>query len=171
MLKNSLIPLITFFFLGVCSSISAAESAIIKYYIFQGSVSVSELKQLSETGELAPALAAQLKMANQKPEEFRKILNRRVAVEPVFLSKFLNNFLGESLLDYATEIVHTPDRAASRQALRGALVTSALNDHEIQLIEVLENYPTSEVHVDGNRLVDLINQMEAMLKKMPRLPF
>ncbi|MFM7789343.1 MAG: alpha/beta hydrolase, partial [Microcystis panniformis] len=25
---------------------------------------------------------------------------------------------------------------------------------EIQIIEVLANYPTSEVHVDGNRLVD-----------------
>jgi hypothetical protein len=171
MFKNLLLPLGISIFIGVCQSLSAAESAIIKYYVFQGSVSVSELKQLSETGELAPALAAQLKMANQKPEEFRKILNRRVAVEPVFLSKFLNNFLGESLLDYATEIVHTPDRAASRQALRGALVTSALDDKEIQLIEVLENYPTSEVHVDGNRLVDLINQIETVLKKMPRLPF
>lgn len=171
MFKNLLLPLGISIFLGVCQSLSAAESAIIKYYIFQGSVSVSELKQLSETGELAPALASQLKMANQKPEEFRKLLNRRVAADPIFLSKFLNNFLGESLLDYATEIVHTPDRSASRQALRGALVTSALDDKEIQLIEVLENYPTSEVHVDGNRLVDLINQIEGVLKKMPRLPF
>jgi hypothetical protein len=171
MFKNLLLPLGTSIFIGVCQSLSAAESAIIKYYIFQGSVSVSELKQLSETGELAPALASQLKMANQKPEEFRKLLNRRVAADPVFLSKFLNNFLGESLLDYATEIVHTPDRSASRQALRGALITSALDDKEIQLIEVLENYPTSEVHVDGNRLLDLINQIEGVLKKMPRLPF
>ncbi|MFN6296885.1 MAG: alpha/beta hydrolase, partial [Microcystis sp.] len=37
--------------------------------------------------------------------------------------------------------------------------------------EVLANYPTSEVHVDGNRLLDLINQIESVLKKMPRLPF
>ncbi|AKE65166.1 hypothetical protein NIES3806_31360 [Microcystis aeruginosa NIES-3806] len=171
MFKNLLLPLGISIFLGVCQSLSAAESAIIKYHIFQGSVSVSELKQLSETGELAPALASQLKMANQKPEEFRKILNRRVAVDAVFLSKFLNSFFGESLLDYAAEIVHTPNRAASRQALRGALVTSALNDNEIQVIEVLDNYPTSEVHVDGNRLLDLINQIESVLKKMPRLPF
>lgn len=171
MFKNLLLPLGISIFLGVCQSLSAAESAIIKYYIFQGAVSVSELKQLSETGELATALASQLKMANQKPEEFRKILNRRVAVDAVFLSKFLNSFFGESLLDYAAEIVHTPNRAASRQALRSALVTSALNDNEIQIIEVLANYPTSEVHVDGNRLLDLINQVESVLKKMPRLPF
>ncbi len=75
------------------------------------------------------------------------------------------------MLDYAAEIVHPPNRAASRQALRGSLVTSALNDNEIQIIEVLDNYPTSEVHVDGNRLLDLINQIESVLKKMPRLPF
>ncbi|MFM7715250.1 MAG: alpha/beta hydrolase, partial [Microcystis sp.] len=49
--------------------------------------------------------------------------------------------------------------------------TSAINDNEIQIIEVLDNYPTSEVHVDGNRLLDLINQIESVLKKMPRLPF
>jgi len=60
MFKNLLLPLGISIFLGVCQSLSAAESAIIKYHIFQGSVSVSELKQLSETGELAPALAAQL---------------------------------------------------------------------------------------------------------------
>ncbi|MFM7908791.1 MAG: alpha/beta hydrolase [Microcystis sp.] len=158
-------------FLSVCQSLSAADSALIKYSLFPEAVSVSESKQLSETGELAPALAAQLKRAKQKPEEFRKSLNRRGAVDAVFLSKFLNSFFGESLLDYATEIVHTPNRTASRQALRGALVTSAINDNEIQIIEVLANYPTSEVHVDGNRLLDLINQIESVLKKMPRLPF
>ena len=69
MFKNLLLPLGISIFLGVCQPLSAAESAIIKYYIFQGSVSVSELKQLSETGELAPALAARRPLAEQAPSQ------------------------------------------------------------------------------------------------------
>jgi hypothetical protein len=156
---------------AVCPSLLAAESAIIRYSILEQSVSVPELSRLSETGELSPSLSAQLKMANQNPEEFRRLLNQKIPVDPVLLSKMLNSFIGESLLDYATEVIHTPSRSASRQALRGALVTSALDDHKIQLIEVLENYPTAEVYVEGDRLVSLLNRIDGVMASLPRLPF
>jgi hypothetical protein len=149
----------------------AAESAVIRYSILEQSVSIAELSRLSETGEVAPDLATQLKMANQNPDKFREILNQTISADPVTLSKVLNSFVGENLLDYAAEVIHTPSKKASRQALRGALITSALDDKEIQLIEVLENYPTSEVHVDGERLVSLVNQIKSVMKNVPRLPF
>jgi Alpha/beta hydrolase of unknown function (DUF1400) len=158
-------------FLALCPRSPAAESAIIRYSIFEKSVSVAELSRLSETGEVDPALEAQLKMVNQNPEKLRRLLNQKIPADPVLLSKVLNSFVGKSLLDYASEIIHTPSRSASRQALRGALITSALDDKEIQLIEVLENYPTAEVHLDGERLLDLINRIQGLMKNIPRLPF
>ena len=169
-MKLSLI-LSTLALLIVCLPLQAAESAIIKYSIFTGSVSIPELTKFSETGELSPALAAHLRTANQNPEEFRRILNQKIEVDPVFLSKILNSVLGEGILDYATEVIHTPSKTASRQALRGALVTSALGDKEIQLIEVLENYPTSEVYINGDRLLSLLNQINGLVGNLPKLPF
>lgn len=158
------------FLFALCPRLQAAESAIIRYSILEQSVSVAELSRLSETGEVAPALAAQLKMVKKEPEQLRQALNQSVSIDPVLLSRILNNPIGESLLDSASEVIHTPSKSASRQALRSALVTSALDDKKIQVIEILENYPTSEVHVDGERLVGLMNQIKGIIASIPRLP-
>lgn len=49
-------------------------------------------------------------------------------------------------------MVHTPSRRAGQQALRSALVLSANDDGQITLTEILENYPTAVVEVEGDRL-------------------
>lgn len=149
--------------------VQAAESAIITYSIFRESISIEDLNQLSETGEVSSSLAAQLKMGNQKPEKFRQILNHEIEVDPIILSQFLNTFIGEKLLDYVSEVIQTPQKTASRQGLRSALVTSALQDRKIQLIEVLKNYPTQEVVIDGNRLLEVVSQIDKLVKTLPRI--
>lgn len=153
------------------SPAEAAETAIIKYGIFQESISVSELSHFANTGELSSSLKAYLKMVNKEPEQLRQALTEQVKVNPVTLSKFLNTFLGEMLLDQVSQVIHTPSQSASREALRGALVTSALADGNIKLIEVIENYPTSEVYVEGDRLVEAYRLMNRILGKIPQLPF
>jgi hypothetical protein len=45
------------------------------------------------------------------------------------------------------------------------------HDKKIQLIEILKNYPTSEVYVEGERLVSLVNQINGAIASLPRLPF
>jgi hypothetical protein len=159
--------------LALCPPLQAAESAIVRYSVIEQSMSVAELSRLSETGEVSPALATQLKLIDKDPAEFRRILNQKISIDPVFLSRILNSSIGENLLDLVSEVIYTPGKRASRQALRGALVTSALDDKQIQSIEILENYPTAEVHVDGERLVALVNQINgaiASLSRLPRLP-
>jgi hypothetical protein len=137
--------------------VRAANQVILKYSVLQESISVPELSTLAYKGEVSPSLRRYCKMANKKPEEIQQILTKEVEVDSVLLSKILNSPPGEFMLDRASEIVHTPTERAGRQSLRGALVTSAVPDNEIQIIEVIENYPTNEVHVDGDRLVELYN--------------
>lgn len=150
---------------------AAAERVILKYSILRGSISVAELRTLANTGEASPALKAYLRLANKKPEELRRILVQKVDVDPVFLSKILNSFAGEYVLEQTSSIIHTPSSNANLQALRGALVTSAVPDGNLRLIEILENYPTSEVHVEGDRLAELYSQLKGMVDKLPRFPF
>lgn len=76
---------------------------------------------------------------------------------------------GEFLLDRASEIVHTPSESASRQSLRGAMVSSAVPDGNVRIIEVLENYPTDEVYVEGDRLVELYNTIETVVGHLDNL--
>jgi hypothetical protein len=157
---------------AVLSSAKAAEAAqtvVLKYSIFRESISVAQLSKFIKTGELSPSLRAYLNMANQKPEKLRQVLAKEVDVNPTLLSQALNSLPGEILLDFVSEVIQTPSGRASRQSLRGALVTSALADGNVSLMEVLENYPTSEIHVEGDRLVEIYNSLNKVVGQLPEI--
>ncbi len=133
----------------------AAEDVVLSYRIIEATVSVEELKEFTESGEMSRRLRNHLRMANQPPRRLHRALTREVEVNPLFLDQALNTFAGEAVLDQMSQVIHTPSGEANRQALRSALVLSATEDRQITLLEVLENYPTQEVHVDGDRAVEI----------------
>lgn len=149
----------------------AAERVILKYSILRESLSVAELTTLSKTGEASLSLKTYLAMVNKKPEDLQRVLAYKVNVDPIFLSKMLNSFPGEFMLEQIGIAIHTPSAKADKQALRGAIVTSAMSDGNLSLIEVLQNYPTEEVHVEGDRLVELYGQLKGMMDGLSRLQF
>ncbi len=160
--------------LAVCCSIrsaEAAESVIINYGILQQSVSVSELSDLARNGEATRSLNRYLKRVNREPNDLQEILTKKIKIDPIVLSKTLNSLPGEMLLEGVSEVIRTPSRRASRQSLRAAIVGSALSDGEIQLIEVIENYPTQQVYVEGDRLVQIYKQLDRVLRYVPKFLF
>ncbi len=156
----------------VCSTpVKAAESVVLKYSILRETISVSELKTFAQTGEISPLLKAYLKLAGRQPEQLRRALTQEVPVNPTLLEQVLSIPVGEVMLDRVSEVVHTPDNQANRQSLRTALVSSALHDGKITLIETLENYPTPEVHVEGDRLVEVVRNITRVLGRLPNIGF
>ncbi len=148
--------------------VEAAEKVVLRYSVLQESVSIEELGELSRTGKVSPSLKAYLNMANKDPEELRGWLNKSFQVNPTSLSRVLNSFAGEYVLNQVGQVIHTPSNRANKEALRGAIITSAQKDNAVQLIEILENYPTQELHVNGDRLMEIYQQVEgltAMLSK------
>ncbi|MEH2337961.1 alpha/beta hydrolase [Nostoc sp.] len=57
--------------------------------------------------------------------------------------------------------MHTSPRA-DRQALGAALVLSTSQNGQVSLIEIIKNYPTNEVEVDGNRLEGAYRQLRRL---------
>lgn len=149
----------------------AAEEIVLKYSILRETISVKELGELSRTGKVSPSLKSYLKLAKKDPKELRHWLNRPFAVEQTTLSNVLNSFVGGYLLNQVGEVIHTPSNRANKEALRGAIITAAENDNEVQLIEVLENYPTKAVHLEGDRLVELYQTAQDLRTKLSKLPF
>jgi Alpha/beta hydrolase of unknown function (DUF1400) len=149
----------------------AAQSVVLKYRFLRETISVSELSTFARTGELSSKLKTYLKLAARDPEQLRRALTQEVSVDPNLLSRILNNSIGELLLDQVSEVVHTPDNIANRESLRGALVSSALPDRKITLIETLENYPTPEVHVEGERIVEVAQKLGKLFKSLPNFRF
>lgn len=153
------------------SRTQAAESVILQYGILQGSISVEELSTFALSGELSSSLKSYLRLSDTKPEDLRKVLTKEVDLDGVSLSRTLNSLPGEILLDQVGTIIRPRSRRASRQALRAALVNSALSDDQITLIEVIENYPTDEIYVEGDRLVNAYNSIRRGVEIASRLGF
>ena len=156
----------------VCAHpVAAAEQVILKYSIFRESISVAELTTLAQTGQASSKIEAYLALVNRSPQELQRVWAFEANVDPVMLSQLLNSFPGEFILTQIGTTIHTPSQRADKEALRGALVTSAMPDGKLSLIEVLENYPTQEVHIEGDNLVELYSQLKGMMDSISRLQF
>lgn len=142
--------------------VHAAEQVMLRYGILERSISVDELSEFAETGKTSRQLRTYLRDSGQEPDRVRELLSNEVEVRQLFLDGVLNSAPGEVILDKMGEFVHTSSGEANRQALRSALVLSASDDDRISLIEVLQNYPTREVHVNGRRVASAYRQIRSI---------
>jgi hypothetical protein len=140
----------------------AAERVVMRYGPFERSASVEELTRFVETGETTRQLRAYFRMSGQDPEQFRQLLAREVEVDVVTLDRLLNNAVGNVVLDQMGNFIHTPSGETNREAMRSALILSANDGGQISLLEVMQNYPTREIHVNGDRAVSAYRQIQAV---------
>ncbi|BAQ66622.1 alpha/beta hydrolase [Geminocystis sp. NIES-3709] len=145
----------------------ASDTIILKYSLLRQSIPVEDLTIFCETGETSSDLSHFLRLANQPSEKVKNTLCRQIPVNGVMLSKILNNPFGGVVLDVFSEVVTTPSEKASRESLRGAVITSALKDNNISIMEVAQNYPTTELHINGDRLMEIYSQLEGILGSIP----
>ncbi len=169
LLNRSLLLLLIIAFSLSNGSAFAAENVVIKYRIFRESLSVKELTNFAQTGELSTSLRVNFALAKQQPKVIRGYLTETVTVNPVLLDRVLNSSVGNIVLDRIGEAIHTPSRKADRQALRAALILSASsevsnsgNKNNISLIEIIQNYPASEVEVEGEVLERAYRQLRQL---------
>ncbi|HYW19581.1 MAG TPA: alpha/beta hydrolase [Nodularia sp. (in: cyanobacteria)] len=144
------------------SSAFAAEQVVLKYGIFRESISVEELGTFAETGELSRSLRVNFALAQQDPKAIRPYLTTSVKINLMILDRVLNSPIGNVILDQLSQVIHTRSHTADRQALRAALVLSASEDGEVTLLEIIENYPTTNVEVDGERLENAYHQLRRL---------
>lgn len=147
--------------------VAASETVVFNYSFFQETIPVEELATFAETGEISPSLRFLLDRSQQEPEQFRQTLTQEVTVDPVLLYRVLNTIPGELALGQISQIIRTPTNRANVPSLRSALVGSALPDEQITLLEVLENYPTAEVYVEGDRLLDVLRILQQITDRIP----
>lgn len=151
------------------TSLLAAEQISLKYKDYNAAVSVQELTNLATTGEVSPALDVYFYLTQRDPQEVQKILSREIPMSPLILELVLNHEAGRSLLQQMDQLVHPSAEQTNYQALRTALVQSARRDGKISLIEVLQNYPASEIQVEGDRLVSTYNEVSALMNRLQNL--
>lgn len=143
----------------------AAERVVINYGPLQDSIRVAELTDLAQADRVSPNLAVYLGKANIKPEGVKKALTQSIDVNLLTLDRILNSSLGEIVLDKLGEAIYTPTKAENRKALRSALILSTSNDGRVSLLEVLQHYPTQEVHLDAKRIIVAYQQVDGIYRR------
>lgn len=144
------------------SSISAiaAEKVVLRYKVFRRSIAVEDLTRFAETGETTRALRTYLRLSGQEPEKIRQTLTNPVEVNIVTLDRVLNSIVGDVVLGQLSQYIYTPSRDEDKKAMRAALILSASEDNQISLLEIMQNYPTQEVHIDGERISETYQQLQ-----------
>lgn len=144
----------------------ASEKVVIKYSVIRMTIPVSELEIFAETGTMSPALELLLGQVKKDPEVVRRSLTKPVKVSQRLLDRTLNSQVGDLILDEVGQVIRTPSGNANKEALRAALVLSASSDNQITLLETIKNYPTTEVYVEGDRLVEAYGKLVALSEQL-----
>ncbi|ERN41768.1 alpha/beta hydrolase of unknown function (DUF1400) [Rubidibacter lacunae KORDI 51-2] len=141
---------------------TAAEILIFKISFLRESVEIDDLAAFAATGEASHSLESYLRQGGSSPEELKALLTTPIPAVSLDLYRQLKTPVGELGLQQISRYVHTPDDKANVQSMRAALVGSVLPDDEFTILEVLQNYPTREVHIEGDRLLELLELLERL---------
>jgi hypothetical protein len=137
----------------------AADELVLTYGVLQTSIPIADLEALASTGTVSNQLSFYLNLANLAPNLLRTVLTSELPIHHNLLDDLLNSEGGEYLLSEITQIVHTPSQQANLQALRSEVVLAA-DDRQITLLEVLQNYPTQQVFINGANLLQLARELK-----------
>lgn len=159
---------INLFLAGVffTSNALAAEQITFKYQRLRESLSVKELTTFAMTGEASPKLEVYLKLSQSDSNKIRQTFMNEVSITPLALDQFLNSWIGKLTLDEISQIIRPSSEQDSKQALRSAIILSTTKDNKFSLVEVFQNYPTSQVEIDIDRLIQTDKRINTPSQKV-----
>ena len=142
----------------------SAERVYISYSLFERSISVDSLEIYAREGKLEGDLAAYARYTNpQQLEQLQRILNQRLDLDAVVVSKFLYTFQGESLLNLLGEVIQTENRLPGFHAIRAALILAAADPEGLTLLNVLQKYPTTALRIDLARSLQVMEELQTLV--------
>ena len=130
-----------------------SQKVVFAIGLLQESLDMDDLTNFAATGKVPKGWNTYFKLLKLDPEDFRGLLTTEAKMEMKFLDGILNNLIGEYILFQVGQVIHTSKSTANIQALRSALILSAAGDNKISMLEILQNYPSQKVVLEGMKLV------------------
>ena len=129
---------------------SAAERVVLSYGFLEVAIPIDSLAAFAREGQVDDDLDAYLRSASvEERKELQEILLTPMEVSPATLSQFLYSTSGEVLLQYLGNLIQTDSQLNGFYALRSAVVLAAADAEGLTLLNVLQQFPTPTVRVDG----------------------
>ncbi len=147
----------------VATPVLGAEALTFTYGPFSRNLSVKSLQIFADTGKVSNDLRPFLKKTSaEKQERLRSILNKKLAISPMLLSRFLYSHIGEDVITLLGKSIKLPSGANGRLAIRSAMVGAALDGDGLSLLNVMENLPT-DVNFDGEHILGVKKDVDVVL--------
>ncbi len=147
----------------------AADRVVLTYGFLSMDIPMEDIETFANSGEASGELDELFQLAGQDPEVFRATLNEPVPLNPTVLDFALNTPPGEWMLDQVSETIHPASGEAGRLALRSALIGASAGDNEFTLLEVMQVYPSPDIVVRGDRLLETYSQLYEILEPLAGL--
>ncbi|MEB3310751.1 MAG: alpha/beta hydrolase [Snowella sp.] len=136
--------------------LKAADRIFFTYAPVHVSVRIASVEQFANKGIVDANLRFYFNLLGTTPEqqtELRRLLKERVEIDPVQLSRFLNTAVAEDLLERLGRLVTIQGGRNGKHAIRGALISAALDPKGLTALNVLAKLPT-DIQVQGEPLVE-----------------
>lgn len=134
--------------------VRAANEVMLTYGPIKLSLNVSSLASYAKNGSIDQNLAFYLnRLTPEQRAEFRTVLTKKIDLDPVITSRFLNSNIGEAILDKIGHGITIEGGVNGKYAIRGALVQAAFEPGGLTFLGFLEKFPTN-LQIRGELLLD-----------------
>ena len=147
----------------------AADTILLTYGFLSMDIPIADMETFAAGEEPSGELSELLTLAGQEPDTLRTSLNTPIPVNTIVLDVVLNSPPGEWVLDTVSETIQPTSGVAGRSALRAAIVGAAADDDTLTLLEVMQVYPSPDLVVQGDRLMETYSQLYEMLEPLQEL--
>ncbi|MEM9006999.1 MAG: alpha/beta hydrolase [Cyanobacteria bacterium P01_F01_bin.86] len=149
---------------GTGKAAIAAENVVLTYGFFSTTIPIEDLETLADTGEASNELGQLLDIANQEPAELQTALNQPIELRTTVLDLALNSPPGEWMLDRVSETIQPASGEGGPLALRAAIIGASADDNQITLLELMQVYPSPEIVVQGDRVLEAYNYVSDVIE-------
>jgi hypothetical protein len=148
-------------------SASAIETITLVFNESRVSVPFSDFETFVKTGEAQREnLQKFLARVPNTSQAVRTVMTREIAITRPFTEQNFKNLFMNFLLVQLSTILGSSAASEDLSPLRTAVVASYRNDQRISLLEVMENYPATEIVVQFPRLERAYNRVSALVERV-----
>lgn len=137
----------------------SAEKIILRYGPLEFSLARESLERYAQAGTIATDLGAFIaRLDENQRQKFREILATKADLDTIAVSQFFYSTQGEAILNLLGKVVQTRSGESGFYALRSALILASADEQGLTPLNIIKQFPTSEILLNSASAFDLLNQ-------------
>ncbi|AFY49316.1 Alpha/beta hydrolase of unknown function (DUF1400) [Nostoc sp. PCC 7524] len=136
----------------------AAEQVVMRYGLFEQSITVANIRKYAQTQQVSSDLASFLGYLSPKQKQrLLEVLQIQIPLGTVAIDQLVNSETGEKALNFIAPAIARRDHAGI-QALRSAIVLGAKAPKGLGIISLLEAYPSERIVINLPVALEILNK-------------